>query len=140
MDAALIVPPIILMFSLTFMVWILTMGRRIAYMMANDIDAQEVATPQQLLERIPAQVHQASNNLKNLFELPVIFYALGLLLYATDAVDTVHLSAAWIFVSFRILHSAVHCTFNNVNARFATYLISSVALWTMVIRAAFQLF
>lgn len=131
--------PLVWMFVLTFVVWLLTMGRRIAYMMTHDIDAQEVATPQQLQERIPAHVHKASNNLKNLFELPVIFYALTLLLYVTKHVDSVHVGAAWAFFGFRALHSAVHCTFNNVNARFATYLLSSIALWTMMIRAVAQM-
>lgn len=140
MAASSLIAPFMLMLLLTFGVWLLTMGRRIAYMRAHDIDAQEVATPQQLQDRIPAHIHQASNNLKNLFELPVIFYALVLLLYATDAVDMLHLSAAWVFVCFRMLHSAVHCTFNNINARFGTYLVSSIALWTMVLRATYQFF
>lgn len=140
MDATPILIPLLLMFLLTLVVWLTTMGRRIRYMMEHDIDAQEVSTPQQLQERIPEHVHHASNNFKNLFELPVIFYALVAILLTTNAVDVIHLSAAWVFVIFRVVHSLVHCTFNNVNARFGAYLVSSLALWAMVLRAVFQCF
>jgi hypothetical protein len=45
-------------------------------------------------------------------------------------------TAAWIFATFRALHSAVACTVNIVNLRFFLYLIASLALFTMVFRAA----
>ncbi len=44
--------------------------------------------------------------------------------------------AAWIFVAFRVLHSAVHCTFNLVMLRFNLYLFSTLAVWFIAIRAA----
>lgn len=37
---------------------------------------------------------------------------------------------------FRVLHSAIHCTFNHVMARFTVYFVASVALWFMLLRAA----
>jgi hypothetical protein len=81
-------------------------------------------------------VSNPSDNLKNLFELPTVFYALVLYLYATQQVDGTYLIAAWGFVVFRVLHSIVHCTFNHIPLRFALYVISSAALWLMVTRAA----
>jgi hypothetical protein len=59
-----------------------------------------------------------------------------LYLYSTQQVDGTYLAAAWIFVAFRALHSAVHCTVNIVNLRFFMYLISGIALAFMVFRAA----
>jgi hypothetical protein len=53
-------------------------------------------------------------------------------------VDETYLIAAWVFVGFRILHSAVHCTINIVMLRFWLYCISSLALWFMVVRAAWS--
>ena len=81
-----------------------------------------------------------SDNLKNLFEIPVIFYALALYLFATAKVDATYVGAAWVFALFRVLHSAVHCTFNLVMLRFYLYLISTVAVWFMLARAAFAHF
>jgi hypothetical protein len=81
-------------------------------------------------------VSNPSDNFKNLFEIPVVFYALTLYLYATSQVDSFYVNAAWIFVAFRVLHSAVHCTFNLVILRFYLYLFSTLAVWTIAVRAA----
>jgi hypothetical protein len=43
------------------------------------------------------QISNPSDNLKNLFELPVVFYALALYLVATKQVDGVYLGATWAF-------------------------------------------
>ncbi len=48
------------------------------------------------------------------------------------------LSPAWVFMVFRALHSAVHCSVNIVLLRFYLYLISTLALWFMVAPAALQ--
>jgi hypothetical protein len=73
--------------------------------------------------------------LKNLFEIPVIFYASALYLFVSNQVDESYVGAAWVFVVFRALHSAVHCTFNLVMLRFYLYLVSTVAVWFIATRA-----
>jgi len=88
----------------------------------------------------PSAVSNPSDNLKNLFEMPVLFYALALYLFVTNQVDAAYVYAGWIFVGFRALHSAVHCTFNLVLLRFWLYAISTVALWFIVLRATFAYF
>ena len=50
-----------------------------------------------------------------------------------------YLLASWIFVAFRVLHSAVHCTINVVILRFWLYCISTMALWFMAVRGVIQL-
>lgn len=84
----------------------------------------------------PAAVSNPSDNLKSLFELPVLFYALALLLYVTNRVDGVYVVAAWVFVVFRFAHSVVPGTFNRVLVRLYCYLAASLALWIMVLRTA----
>jgi hypothetical protein len=83
-------------------------------------------------------VSNPSDNFKNLFEIPVLFYALALYLYATRQVDVAYVCAAWAFVGLRALHSAVHCTINVVIVRFYLYLLSTLILWFVVIRAALR--
>lgn len=83
----------------------------------------------------PPEVSKPSDNLKNLFEIPVLFYALALYLFVTGNVDTLHVACGWIFVIFRMLHSIVHCTFNHVMTRFGCYAISTAAVWVILIRA-----
>ena len=85
----------------------------------------------------PPAVSNPSDNLKNLFEIPVIFYALALYLFVTNQVDPAYVAAAWVFVLFRALHSAIHCTVNIVMLRFYLYLFSTLAVWFIAARAAF---
>ena len=76
------------------------------------------------------------DNLKNQFELPVIFYALSLLFILVGNTPRSVIIAAWVFVGFRILHAIVHCTKNQIfPTRFLLFLISSLALTYMLIMA-----
>src|ERR1700681_3261070 len=126
--------------ALTFVVWVYMYVRRISFLTRNNITPDQVSTPEALARLTPPGVSNPSDNLKNLFEMPVLFYATALYLFATKEVDAIYVYAGWIFVAFRVLHSAVHCTFNRIMLRFHLYAISTVALWFMVIRAAFTHF
>jgi hypothetical protein len=127
--------PLLGMLSLTMVVWIFMFIRRMAYMSANKLDAEALKTPDDVQQLIPDNVASSSNNLKNLFELPVLFYAVCLYLTVALQVDDIHVYCAWTFLIFRVIHSVIHCTYNKVMQRFMAYLISSVALWIMVVRA-----
>jgi hypothetical protein len=123
------------MVLLTFVVWLYMYFRRLSFIASKKLKTEELTDS--LLEQLsPPSVSNPSNNFKNLFEIPVIFYALVLYLFSTQQVDVVYVNAAWIFVIFRALHSAVHCTFNLINLRFGFYLVSSIAVWLIAIRAA----
>ena len=124
---------------LTLVVWVYMYIRRIRFITSNTFSAQEL-TPSAFAQLSPPEVANPSDNLKNLFEIPVLFYALVLYLFVTQQVDTVYVNAAWVFVVFRALHSAVHCTFNLIMLRFYLYLISTLAVWFIAIRAAFTYF
>ena len=121
---------------LTLLVWVYMYIRRISFITKNNINPKDLTVPGALAQRSPAAVSNPSDNLKNLFEIPVLFYALALYLFVTNQVDAAYVSAAWIFVAFRVLHSAVHCTFNLVMLRFYLYLFSTLAVWFIAVRAA----
>ena len=139
MNQEAIFGPFFATIGLTFVVWVYMYVRRIHFIQSNEISSVELAVPGRLAELTPAEVSNPSDNLKNLFEMPVLFYALAIYLHAVEQVDGLHLVAAWVFVVFRMLHSAVHCSVNIVLLRFNLYLVSSLALWFMVARAAFAL-
>jgi hypothetical protein len=125
---------------LTLLVWVYMYIRRISFIRSHKIESQDLATPGALAQLSPPAVSNPSDNLKNLFEVPVLFYALALCLFATSQVDATYVAAAWVFVVFRAAHSIVHCTFNVVILRFYLYLIATLAVWFMLIRAAFAYF
>jgi len=140
MTQAAIFGPLFATVLLTFVVWVYMYIRRISFITSNKISSKDLAVPGALAQLSPPAVSNPSDNLKNLFEIPVIFYALALYLFATKQVDTVYVAAAWVFVAFRVLHSAVHCTFNIVMLRFYLYLFAALAVWLIAIRAALAYF
>ena len=131
--------PVFAMLVLTMIVWVYMYIKRISFIQSQNLIADEV-TAAKLAELSPPSVSNPSDNLKNLFEIPTLFYALMLYLFVSQQVDAVYLIAAWVFVLFRVLHSSVHCTINIVMLRFYLYLIATLSLWFMVLRAALQFF
>lgn len=121
---------------LTLLVWVYMYIRRISFITSRKIRSLDLAVPGTLAQISPPNVSNPSDNLKNLFEIPVLFYALVLYLFITKQVDAVYVNAAWVFVVFRALHSAVHCTFNLIMLRFYLYLFATLAVWFIAIRAA----
>ena len=128
--------PMFATIGLTFLVWTYMYVRRIPFI--QSLDPRIVLTPAKLSELSPPAVANPSDNLKNLFEVPVIFYTLALYLFATGQVDGTYVSAAWVFALFRTLHSAVHCTVNVIIVRFVLYSVSTLAVWFIAARAAFS--
>lgn len=139
MDQAAIFQPFVATMILTMVVWAYMYGRRLSFIFSNGLDAKQM-TPLELARLSPPQVSSPSDNLKNLFELPTVFYAVVVYLYVTNQVDTAQVGAAWVFFLFRAMHSAVHCTFNFIPLRFVLYVISAGALWFMVLRVAIASF
>jgi hypothetical protein len=91
--------------------------------------------PDKSVGLLPEEISYPSNNFKNLFELPVLFYALCLYFYVTGTAQSVDVFAAWLFLLCRVIHSAIHCTVNIVMARFLAYFAAALALWFMLGRA-----
>ena len=80
----------------------------------------------------PHHVARIAYNLANQFELPVIFYALAVLLIATKNVTTIDIIAAWVFVAGRVIHSLVQCLTDNVRLRGQVFMINVVGVVILV--------
>lgn len=127
--------PLLVQVVLTFGVWIYLFARRLPEISRNKID------PQDLKDRVRAhelmtESASASNNLKNLFELPVLFYVAVLLSLSLMIQDMLLAQLAWGFVIMRVIHSMIHCSYNNVSHRFIAYAISCLFLMFMWVRLA----
>lgn len=132
--------PFFAMLFLTFLVWVYMYIRRIHFITSRKLRPQELTAPGMLAQITPLSVSNPSDNLKNLFEIPVLFYALVLYLFVTKQVSSIDVTAAWVFVVFRVLHSVVHCTFNRIMPRFYFYLFATIAVWGMAVYAALRYF
>jgi hypothetical protein len=130
----LLVPLLALVF-LTFLVWVYMYVTRLSEIKRKSIDPQTLDTRAQgqaLLTDSPAQ----ADNLKNLFELPVLFYIAVLLALVLMIQDKFLVQLAWSYVALRYVHSVVHCTYNRVMHRFIAYAASSLILMLMWARLA----
>ena len=56
---------------------------------------------------------QADRNLTNLFEFPILFYAISIVLYVTGKVDSYFVLLAYWFVGLRVAHSFYHIFING---------------------------
>lgn len=125
--------PAFAMVALTFVVLAVMFRRRVAQMKRDRIHPQKVATSQQtavlFTDCAPA------DNFRNLFEMPVLFYLALVVAALTGQVTMPVLALAWAYVAARVLHSAIHCTYNKVMHRFRAYALSAfvlLALWTLL--------
>ena len=84
----------------------------------------------------PDDVLKVSNNIRNQFQIPILFFVLCFMFYALDAVTVASLSLAWVFVLSRIIHAYVHMGSNFVPARFSVFTIGFVVMVLMLIQLA----
>jgi hypothetical protein len=134
-----ILRPAAAMAGLTALVWVWMYVTRFREMWQKKIGAQELAIREVARAKLAAVAGPADDFL-NLFELPVLFYAATIILYATHLADATDLWLAWAFVALRSVHSLIHCTYNRVTHRFTAYLWSTLALWALWLRLGFRLF
>lgn len=88
----------------------------------------------------PVHVNNASDNFKNQFEIPVLFYALCFFFIVSGTVTPLVLTLAWVFAIGRVVHALIQLTKNIIFPyRFLVFLITALALVTMLIIAALQL-
>lgn len=120
---------------LTIVVWAYMYYLRLSFMVSAKVEPQALATNREVINVIPSHVNTPSENLMNLFELPVLFYAVCIFLYVTKQVDGVYLALAYSFLILRVIHSVIHCTYNKILPRFFSYLLSSLMLFLLVVRA-----
>ena len=127
--------PMLALVVLTFTVWIYMYVTRIGEMRRKGITAQKLDSRAQA-QSLLTDSARAADNLKNLFELPVLFYV-GLLLSMVLMIqDPLLVQLAWGYVALRVVHSVVHCTYNRVMHRFIAYVASCVILMLIWARLA----
>ncbi len=88
----------------------------------------------------PDDVQQVNNNIRNQFQLPVLFYVLAFSLWAMDAVGVAALAVAWLFVASRLVHAWIHVGSNYVPHRRRAFTVDWFLLLLMLALAARGLF
>jgi len=136
MSAKAILYPMLAMVVLTAIVGVVMFRRRVAEMRSRGIHPQRVATSAQMAAALDCR---AADNFRNLFETPVLFYAALLTVYAAQLTSAAYLALTWAYVVTRVVHTAIHCTYNRVMHRFAAFGVSLLLLWALWGLLAFDL-
>ncbi len=137
MTAKLILYPMLAMVVLTAIVAVVMYRRRVAEMRSRRIHPQKVASSAQMAAAL--EDSRAADNFRNLFEAPVVFYAVLLTIYVAGLTGAAYLALAWAFVAARIVHSSIHCTTNRVIHRLLAFATSLFLLWALWGLLAFDL-
>jgi hypothetical protein len=133
-DPRALVKPMLAMFALTAVVWLAlpimrnwaVLTRRASARYYQDFRTEP---PPEWIER-PARAYE------NLMQAPTLLYVISILMIVTAWADSVQLTLAWIFVALRAVHAAIYIGVNHLLARFASFALSSLALWEIWLRYA----
>jgi hypothetical protein len=127
-EYGILLPPTALAF-LTGFVWLRMGSDRLGELRSRRIHPQQVATSKQMSETL--QNTQSADHFRNLFEVPVMFYALCAFLAVTKLTTLLLLACAWGYVVLRAAHTYVHLTSNKVVRRFQAFVASTIVLYVM---------
>ena len=114
---------------LTFLVLILIPMRRFRAGFAGTIVPDDFKFGES--KNVPGEVSIPNRAYMNLLEMPVLFYVVCLMLFASARVDQTFLYLAWAYVGLRVLHSLIHVTYNDVYHRLTVFALSNFVVITM---------
>jgi hypothetical protein len=129
--------PILAMILLTFLVTAKMFSVRVQEMKTFKINPQSISTRTESAQNFKNK--NASDNLQNLFEMPVLFYVLSVLFILLQKSTSITLYLMWSYVFCRYIHSYIHCTSNKVMHRFYAFLPSMMILFLLFFNLIFTL-
>jgi hypothetical protein len=125
-----ILRPTFALVVLIYVVWFVMYVQRIALMKRTPPTPEDFATMDSG-RRYFAPVEMPAANLINLFEMPVLFFALVPLLLITQQANHIQVALAWAYVLLRAVHSVVQIVVRRVPLRFLVYVLSCAVLSAM---------
>ncbi|WP_084154629.1 MAPEG family protein [Polycyclovorans algicola] len=123
-----LIPPLLAMIALTAGVWVAMVVQRLGAQKKLGLPIDAFASRASTSAAF-GPYEKAANHYMNLFEAPVLFYVLVAVSLATGIVTPLTVTLAWVFVGFRVAHALIHCSYNNVSHRGATFLLGALVLW-----------
>ena len=130
--------PTFALVALIFAVWLTMFVDRVRHMRQVPPSPERLATSAGTKAYFEP-VEAASNNFTNLFEMPVLYFALVPLLLVLHHAGHVEVALAWAYVVLRAVHSLIQIARQPVHVRFVVYLASCVALSAMWLGLAVDL-
>lgn len=133
------IAPVMALTAWSLVIWVWMYVQRIPAMQKAGIKPQDARFPGSL-NTLPDAARQAADNYNHLMEQPTIFYATALALAFLGLGVGLNAWIAWAYVALRVVHSLVQATVNLILLRFAIFMVSSVVLLILAVRAAIAVF
>ena len=128
--------PVIVQVLLTLAIYVRLIKVKILELRAGRVDRDRLPLYE---DAWPASVQQINNNIRNQFELPVLFYVMCVVLWVLDAVTPLALAAAAAFAISRVVHALIHLGSNVVPHRRRAFTVGWWALAFLAVLVLWQL-
>ncbi|WP_017665656.1 MAPEG family protein [Porphyrobacter sp. AAP82] len=138
MQAQILAPAAVLVvWSLVMLLWIIPARfGAVAKMPDKSALPNKVGVRGNDLEGVlPDKANWPAHNFTHLMEQPTLFYA-AVTILAIMGPGAADVLAAWVYVGLRIVHSVWQATVNTIPVRFALFILSTLALIVLAVRAA----
>jgi len=132
--------PVVALVAWTFVMWTWMYATRIPAIRRARMRLDPMAPRGEQMATLPAQVRWKADNYNHLFEQPTVFYAVALVLALVTRGDGTDVVLAWTYVVLRVMHSVFQATINKIEVRFLLFVVSSLVLAAMTVRAALAVF
>lgn len=139
MQSLLLQPPVALVLW-SFVMWAWTYATRIPAIRKYKVSLDPHRPPSEFHAQLPAEVRWKADNYNHLMEQPTLFYAVVLTLAVLGEADAANLLLSWLYVALRVVHSFVQATTNIIIMRFSVFMVASLVLLILTIRAALVVF
>ncbi len=136
MSVQMVLAPV---FALVFLIFAVMLGmatQRNRALSTKQVRVSQISLGQ---DAWPEKATQLSNTYINLFEMPVLFFALVALALPLRQMDLVLVLLSWVYVVLRYLHAGVYATSNHLGYRFGTFAASALVLLAMWVYFALKL-
>lgn len=137
-----ILQPVVVLTIWTMVMWAWMYATRIPAMGKANLSDEELTTltSAKLDTALPPHVQWKAYNYNHLHEAPTVFYAIAIILAIIGEGDGTNAALGWAYVGLRVVHSLIQATVNKVMLRFAVFVLSSLVLMALILRAALALF
>jgi hypothetical protein len=131
-----ILVPVIALAVWTHVMWVWMYVTRIPAIRGARMVLDPDAPRGEQMATLPASVRWKADNYNHLMEQPTVFYAVALALAMLGAGGGTNATLAWAYVAARVVHSLLQATVNKIEVRFALFVVSSLILIALTIKAA----
>lgn len=118
----------------THVMWLWMYATRIPAILRARMALDPQAPRGEQMAQLPARVRWKADNYNHLMEQPTVFYAVVIVLALLGARGW-EVPIAWSYVALRVVHSLVQATWNKIPVRFALFVVSTIPLVVLTVRA-----